>query len=220
MDNPHPEFLHLANVLYVASYSVRDILWLRVLTVVALLCLSVCYVACGWWSALAWQMVFLAINVVQIGFLIRERRPVQLSETQRRLLDGPLQTLTPRQVQRFSNQAVWSSLVSGETLIEENVRPDNLVLLLSGNARVIAQGRDIASLDEGQFAGEMSFLTGGNTSARVVADGAVLIASWPESYVTDLMRRDLQLGTALQTALGLDLVKKLLKSRDEHDQPS
>lgn len=211
MDSP---LLHVANVLYLASYSVRDILWLRILTVLAMLCLGWCYWVCEANSALWWQVAFLAINLIQIAILVHERRPVQLTDVQKQLHEGPLKTLTPRQVQRFTDKAQWTTIQPGEKLLTENTHLEYLILLLSGRAKVFAGGKEIASLGRGQFAGEMSFLTGGKTSAEVIAVEPVLIAKWPEKYVTDLMQKDHELGTALQAALGTDLVQKLLYSRE------
>lgn len=206
--------LHVANVLYLVSYSLRDILWLRVLTVMAMLCLGWCYWACAEHYALGWQAAFLAINLLQIGLLVYERRPVQLTETQKKLHEGPLSPLTPRQVQRFTDKAIWSTIDHNQVLVAEDTNLEELILLLSGEARVVAQGKHIATITEGQFVGEMSFLTGGNTTAEVIAVQPVLCAKWPEKYVQDLIARDQDLGTALQAALGTDLVQKLLKSRD------
>lgn len=210
MDSP---LLHVANVLYLASYSVRDILWLRILTVIAMLCLSWCYWSCQAFVAMGWQGAFLAINGFQIALLIYERRPVQLSSAEQKLHAGPLRTFTPRQVQRFTNKAEWCTVPDGEQLLGEGTKLDNLILILSGEARIIAGGKDIATIEEGQFAGEMSFLTGDATSAAVVARGTVMFARWPEAYVNELIGRDQELGTALQAALGTDLVKKLLRGR-------
>lgn len=211
--------IHVANVLYLASYSVRDILWLRILSVAGMLCLGFCYYACAaenpmWWNAFYWQLAFLSVNFVQIGLLIYERRPVQLTDIQKKLHAGPLAALTPRQVERFTNKATWRSMRPGEQLLAENVSLTELMLILSGAAIVRTGGRDIARIEQGQFVGEMSFLTGGKTSAEVVADEAVILATWSEKYVTELMKRDQELGTALQAALGTDLVQKLLRTRD------
>ena len=207
--------LHVANILYLVSYSLRDILWLRVLTVAAMLCLAWCYWCCSEHFALGWQGAFLSINLLQIALLVRERRPVQLTDTQRALHEGPLSALTPRQVQRFTDKAVYRTVNTGEQLLAENQRLENLVLILSGKAKVIAAGQEIAELGGGQFAGEMSFLTGSNTSADVIADGYVEYAYWPEKYVTDLIHKDHELGSAIQAALGTDLVRKLLNSRSQ-----
>ncbi|MCA9130988.1 MAG: cyclic nucleotide-binding domain-containing protein [Planctomycetales bacterium] len=211
MDGP---LLHIANVLYLLSYSVRDIFWLRILTVTAMLCLSGCYVQSGEYTALMWQAAFLTINIGQIGLLIYERRPVQLNSAQRKLLEGPLSTMTPRQVKRFEQKADWRIYAVGETLLDEGRRSENLILLLSGQAEVHSGDRRIAVLNAGQFAGEMSFLTRGLTTARVTASQPVVCALWPERYVAELMEREQDLGTALQAALGIDLVKKLLNTRE------
>ena len=48
-------WIHVANVLYLASYSVRDILWLRILTVVAALCLLPYYFTCS--NNILWEAI-------------------------------------------------------------------------------------------------------------------------------------------------------------------
>src|ERR1700756_1171105 len=91
--------LHAANVLYLLSYLVKDILWLRLLTVVAGLLLLT------WallqpqplWGSVAWNSLFLAINLYQSWLLIMERRPVRLTERESRLYQLVFRSLTPRE---------------------------------------------------------------------------------------------------------------------------
>jgi hypothetical protein len=75
-----------ANVLYLASYSVRDILWLRVLTVTAALLLIPYYAfqPIPLTVAIAWNVLFIAINTYWIIRLIIERRPVHLTPDEAR----------------------------------------------------------------------------------------------------------------------------------------
>lgn len=71
--------IHTANLLYLASYLVREMLWLRVLTLVGLL-LGIVFFSCHGQEMLApivWHAVFAVINMVQIGRLLRERRLAQ-----------------------------------------------------------------------------------------------------------------------------------------------
>ena len=70
--------IHVANVLYLFSYLVKDILWLRVLAVVAGLVLMAFYVLqpTPLLAAIAWNVLFTIINVYQVYLLILERRPV------------------------------------------------------------------------------------------------------------------------------------------------
>ncbi|MFQ5974472.1 MAG: hypothetical protein ACE5Q3_19285, partial [Alphaproteobacteria bacterium] len=68
--------LHMANVLYLISFLLRDILWLRVLTVIASVLLIFFFWACPYplLEAIAWNLVFMALNIYWIARLLLERR--------------------------------------------------------------------------------------------------------------------------------------------------
>jgi hypothetical protein len=70
--------IHVANVIYLASYLVKDILWLRLLAVVAGSVLLAVYALLPHplWGAFAWNVVFLLVNLKQIRMLLLERRAV------------------------------------------------------------------------------------------------------------------------------------------------
>src|SRR5467141_1697013 len=72
-------WFHLANVLYVVSYLVADILWLRALAVLGGLS-SLTWTLTTPTPSLAfigWTLVYNTINMVQIGRLWQERRQVR-----------------------------------------------------------------------------------------------------------------------------------------------
>ncbi|MEM8677893.1 MAG: cyclic nucleotide-binding domain-containing protein [Planctomycetota bacterium] len=208
--------LHIANILYVASYSVRDILWLRAISVVAMMMLCgvyACRGAAGDSEALYWQGAFIVINIVQIVRLLRERRPVNLTSVEKRMHETALKSLSPQQVRRLMSKADWKEVADGQTIIDEGVQNQNLLLLTDGKARVTVAGRQVAALMGGQFVGEMSFLTGSKTSAKVCARGTVKLVTWTEDMLRETSEKDGGLGAALQAALGADLVWKLLDQR-------
>ena len=67
--------IYIANLLYLTSYLVRDILRLRLLTVVAALCL-VAYFYCReepMMTVVYWNLFFVTLNVVQILRLLLGR---------------------------------------------------------------------------------------------------------------------------------------------------
>src|SRR6516165_5469491 len=79
--------IHVANLVYLISFLARDILWLRVLTCVALL-LGIVFFTCQpapMYGPLVWHVAFLAINGVQISRLLVERRQLTLTKEQERL---------------------------------------------------------------------------------------------------------------------------------------
>jgi hypothetical protein len=90
--------IHIANVLYVISYLVKETLWLRLLTVVAGSVLIAYYalLPVPLWAAIGWNVVFLAINLRQIQVLLLERRPVRLSPDELRLYQLAFSSLTQR----------------------------------------------------------------------------------------------------------------------------
>src|SRR5262245_58871306 len=89
---------HLSNLLMLASYSVRDILWLRWLAVAAALMVIPYYLfqSSVLWPPIFWGSVFIVINLFPIWRIYWERRPVVLSADEQTLYDLGFQALRPR----------------------------------------------------------------------------------------------------------------------------
>lgn len=204
-------FVHLANVLYLASYLVRDILWLRLLTVFAALCLIPFYYLqpIPLTAPIVWNLVFTAINVYQIYLLLLERRPVQLAERERRLHQLAFQRLKPRELLALLKLASWRESPAGAELCPQDAVLDEVMVLYSGSCSVRVDGREVAALQPGQFLGEMSFLTEGATSASVSASEAVRYVAWPKDELKRFLGRNADLRAVMQGILGVDLVGKL-----------
>lgn len=68
--------IYFANILYLAAYAVRDILYLRMLTIIATGCLAVYFYnqAQPMMTVVYWNLFFLALNTVQLGRIYRDRR--------------------------------------------------------------------------------------------------------------------------------------------------
>jgi hypothetical protein len=68
-------FINIANILYLLSYFVRDILWLRILTVIAALCLIPYFYfrAEPIMPVIYWNTFFIVLNVYWILRLASER---------------------------------------------------------------------------------------------------------------------------------------------------
>lgn len=59
-------FIHVANVVYLASYSVKNILLLRCLTILGILLCIPYYLAFVRYEAAVWSLVFLGINIYRL----------------------------------------------------------------------------------------------------------------------------------------------------------
>jgi len=202
---------HLANILHVFSYLVTDILWLRVLAVVG----GFCYL--GWTfttptpnvSVIGWTLVYNTINVVQITRLWYERRPLRLDEDEQALYASTFRSLTPREFRRLLAVGRWHDARPSDVLIEQGALPGRVLVLASGRAAVMVGGRGVATLGPGQFAGEMSFLTGAPTTAAVHVMEPVRFVAWTTGELERFLGKHPSLRAALQLVIGRDLAAKL-----------
>ncbi len=204
-------FIHVANTLYLFSYLVRDILWLRMLTVVAATCLMPFFYFRPepLMAPIYWNLTFTAINLYRIYFLLLERKPVQLKEEEQQLHRMVFRIMKPREMLKLLKLANWKTATPGERIVEQNTVLDNLMVIYSGNASVHVEGREVAKLREGQFIGEMSCITGGPTSASVTATDALRYVRWPKEQLYRFLDGNPEMRAALQMIVGMDLVAKL-----------
>jgi Popeye-like protein len=201
--------IHVANVLYLVSYSVRDVLKLRVATILAMTLLMFYYYANQLWTPLAYNLLFTAINVLQTWRLVLERRPVRLGADEQKLYDALFRALRPRQFLALVGEGRWERLDDGAVMVEPDRPLDRLIVLTGGSANVEIAGARVASLGEGRFVGEMSWLTGDVPRARVVAIQDVRAVSWPSAKLRSFLENHLEIRTVMQQLLGADLAKKL-----------
>ena len=204
-------FIHVANVLYLASYLVRDILWLRVLTVVAGLVLMPYFLMQHppLLAPVAWNVLFTGINAVQIARLLYERRPVVLTEDQARLYQLAFRALSDREFLRLARVGTWKRASAEERVVAQGVVLDELACVLSGRLAVKVDGWVVARLEPGRFVGEMSWLTGAPTTASVEALEPTTYLSWTKPSLAKLLDADASLRAAVQLVIGRDLVTKL-----------
>ena len=107
------------------SYLVTDILWLRALAVLGGLS-SLTWTLTTPTPSLAfigWTLVYNTINMVQIGRLWQERRPVRLAPEEQMLYAAAFRTLTPREFQRLLAVGRWQEAPAKAVLIDQGASP-------------------------------------------------------------------------------------------------
>ncbi len=202
--------LHVGNVLYLVAYSVRDMLWLRIITVIATLLLLPYYYARGpLYEPIMWCTLFTLVNLVQIALLILEKRPVFLGEEELQLYRTIFFSLKPREFAKLLSLAQWKRAKEGEELLPQCTPVEELLLISTGKAGVEIDGRRVAELRDGQFIGEMGFLADQVSSARVVSEATTHFLAWPAQQLRELLAATPALHVKVQGILGCDVVAKL-----------
>ena len=200
---------HLAFGLIAFSFLVKDILWLRVVSILASL-FSVLYnfyiPAQPMWLAINWNIVFVLVNLYHIAVIIYEKRPIKMAPKDKELYETLFKDLSPVEYLKISKVAEWKVFKSGETIIrQEHLVPD-LILIYNGTVDVAVDGKMVAQLKDGQFVGEMSFLTEKSATATCIVKHDAECLVWKQKEFKDLLKRNPSLYYTIQGLLSNQLV--------------
>jgi CRP-like cAMP-binding protein len=77
----------------------------------------------------------------------------------------------------------------GEAIIREDEYPDCLYEMVDGRATVFVKGTEIGTVNPAEIFGEISFLTGLNRTASVIADSTCLVQCIDGSFFQSLIRQ-------------------------------
>ena len=203
---------HLASVLTMAAYLLKDILWLRLLTILS------CFAGIAFnfivpttplWTVIYWNILFAVINIVQVAIIIKQRSGVHFTDEEKELHDTLFKNFAPFEFMKLMRVGKWLEAKDGEVLTTEQKPLDSMMLIYNGLVGVESKGKEVARLKDGNFIGELSFITGGAATATVRALRPTRYVSWPKEAVRQLLNRNPSMKFAMQALLSTDLSKKL-----------
>ena len=204
---------HLAFGLIAFSFLVKDILYLRLVSILASL-FSVFYNYVipvePMWIAVGWNFVFISVNLYHIAVLVYEKRPVHMSPKHKELYETMFKDLTPVEFLKITKIADWEHFKSGENITQQNHKVPDLHLIYNGTVDVTVDGIKVAELKDGQFVGEMSFLTDKPATATCVVkhDSEVLV--WKQDQFKELLKRNPSLYFTIQSLLSVQVSSALV----------
>jgi hypothetical protein len=203
-------WITVANLLYFVSYSVHDILWLRVLSVVAALLLVPYYAMqpVPLVAAIGWNVLFIAINAYWIVRLVHERRPVHFTPDEARLKELSFPSLTPREARALFALGVWVDAGPGTSLVQADNVHERFSLILRGVADVVHRGAKIGELGEGQFLGPVDG-SAAVLDLDVVARSPSRLMCWSRKYLDGFLANRPDVALTLDRSVGYELEKLL-----------
>lgn len=204
---------HATYVLLAISYMVRDIFWLRLISIPA----SICSILFNYfapaeplWLIINWNLVFLALNAVQLWLIYRDGRSLKISHE----LAEFASLVSPR---LSTSQALWlfrkgdlEDITGPATLLEEGELAEDLILILKGQVRISRNGMPLGACESGTILGEISFLTDEPHSASVsVVEGeTTTILRWNQSRLKSFAKSRPGFHVALQQYLAANLSRR------------
>ena len=206
---------HLAFGLIAFSFLVKDILWLRTVSIIASL-FSVFYNYFipiePMWIAIGWNFVFVTVNLYHIAVIIYEKRPVHMSPKHKELYETMFKNMTPVEFLKITKIADWLHFKPGEVITQQGRPVPDLNLIYNGTVDVAVDKEKVAELKDGQFVGEMSFLTEKPATATCIVkhDSEVLV--WKQEQFKELLKRNPSLYFTIQSLLSAQVSSALVSS--------
>lgn len=205
---------NLAFVLTTIAYTVKDIVWLRTLSILS----SVTWITYLFtrsevlWISVFWNCVFIGINAVRIVLLYREARSIRLTEEERSLRETLFPQLSLVDFARLVSAGRWVKLEPGAVLIEQGKPVQDVLLVCEGSAAVEIDGVPVRHTAGLEFLGEVSFLTHDVAAATVRVAAPMRALAWPHDALRALLRESLAIRFALRSVMSGDLARKLKES--------
>ena len=206
---------HLAFGLIGFSFLVKDIFWLRMVSIAASL-FSVFYnytiPAEPMWLAINWNFIFIVVNAYHIGVILYEKRAVKMDSKNEELYQTLFSEMTPVEYLKVSRAAKWETVKAGERLITQGMPVPDLYLIYNGTVDVLVDNDPIAQLKDGEFVGEMSFLTEkvATATCKVKYDAICLV--WKQREFKELLKRNPSLYFTIQSVSSAQVSDKLVSS--------
>ncbi len=206
--------IHSANLIYLVSYVMRDILWLRIFTVIASACLILYFYFLPepLLTPVYWNILFITLNVYWIARLLLERRPVQLTEDEKQLCELVFRLVSPREMISLLKIGTWETADANERVVAGGSELDKLMLIQSGQVCLIVDGVKTQIINPGQFMGSISFITDEIAPADFVALEPMRYLRWDKSSLKRYLTKNPELHAAIQETLSMDLTEKLKTS--------
>lgn len=207
-------FGNLNYIFICLAFLMRDILYLRVLAIfssISAFIYYMFYLAEPLYIGVTWETVFITVNLVQICILLYERRDINLTKEEEKIYHTVFKHFLPFQFKKLISIGNFVDAGEGTILIEQGEKVENIMLVISGMADVIIDGKCVAHCKEGNFIGEISFLTERPATATVKVVQPLRYIKWVQQDLKDLLQSNRDIYPFMLTLFNKDLVEKLNK---------
>jgi CRP-like cAMP-binding protein len=105
--------------------------------------------------------------------------------------------LTHKQLRKVADLADVARFMAGATLVKQGVIGDSFYVVLTGQAKVVANKRTLNRLLPGDHFGEISLLDGGPRSASVLAETEMTLVIITQKDFLAMLRKDPEITVCL-----------------------
>jgi len=159
-----------------------------------------------------WEVIFVAVNVGQLLILWYYARRHRFAEHERHFAESMPRGVERRTIRRLLKLAHLRHAEPGERLTTEGAVVRDLVFIAEGIVQVERGGQIVAVCGEGDFLGEMSFVTGAPATATAVVVKPLRYLAFDQTRLRHAIEADSELKQALDASFNRNLIGKLTKT--------
>jgi len=111
------------------------------------------------------------------------------------------ESLSKKQLKQVAELAEIARFMSGASIVKQGVIGDSFYVVLTGQAKVVANGRTIHRLLPGDHFGEISLLDGGERTASVVAETPMTLLEITQKQFFSMLTKEPETTVALLEGL-------------------
>jgi CRP-like cAMP-binding protein len=203
--------VNFSNIVFLAAYSVRSVLTLRILAIVGegMTLPYYYYQDEKLWPPIFWGVAFMIVNGVRIVGMALERRPVVFSDKEAELHRVAFDSIDKRVFLRLVSLAQWVDCSPGEVILKKDQQISDAVVLVSGEVEAVLGNKTRMALRPGQLIGDVSAYSGLASPVDVVACGRTVLAKWDLQQLREFMASRPELRANLLRIVSADLAAKL-----------
>ncbi|ELS01693.1 hypothetical protein Xen7305DRAFT_00013980 [Xenococcus sp. PCC 7305] len=207
-----PDYLvNLSSILTLISFSVRSILTLRILAIGAQLTfIPYCFFQpTPLWTPIAWNLLFMGVNIFNVIKLLLEKRPVILSSDEEKLYNLAFQTLSPREFLALLTVGEWRDGEPGEQIIIPGQQSSNVSILCRGEAIAFLENQELIKIPEGKLLGPTSILVGEPTNIEIKLSTPSRYIRWSVVQLRQFTDKRPAIREKLQSIVSRDLANSV-----------
>ncbi|WP_342129592.1 Crp/Fnr family transcriptional regulator [Hydrogenophaga sp. OTU3427] len=198
------------------SYAMRDIKWLRIITIIAMLGDLVVYYnirpGSPLWVQFGMSALIIVINTYQLYMLWREKQASHFPGDTGWLYEHVFALLSPGEFKRVLKLGRWSQLQEGEYVLHKGGVVDEVGFVIEGRLDATWGDTVLNTVTPGGLVGEISYLTGKHASADVSAGTDTRLFVLTHGVLDKIKLERPDLHTKLMYVLGREVAQKLANS--------
>jgi hypothetical protein len=203
--------VNFSNIVFLAAFSVRDVLKLRILAIVGdALTLPYYYFQDErLWPPIFWAGAFIIVNGIRVVATALQRRPVVLSDKEEQLYRVAFSCIDKREFLRLVSLVRWVDCAPGEIILEKGDRIADAIVLVSGHAEALLGNKTRLAIRPGQLIGDVSAYSGLANPVDIVARDTVALAKWELRHLREFTASRPDLRGNFLRIVSKDLAAKL-----------